>query len=165
MTIAEDLSKTLQIEARLSRKMLERVPEDKLDYKPHPKSMTLGQLANHLAEIPQWTEVTVAEDHFDFDESKYQPKTLTSPAEMAQACEEGTRKAIETLQGRSDEHMTAPWRMTMGGNLLFEKPRIEVVRDMMVHHTIHHRAQLGVYLRLLDVPVPAIYGPSADEQG
>ena len=165
MSIAEHLIQMLQQQEKLTRKVLERLPEDKWDYKPHPKSMPLGHLACHIVEMTGWSPSVLNMDAFDFDPAQYKPLEINSPAELVRANEEGTQKAIEALRGKPDEHMLALWKMTSGGKTFFESTRQNAIEDFVIHHTIHHRAQLGVYLRLLDIPVPSIYGPSADERG
>lgn len=164
MNIGEALAMEMQYESQNTKKVLERLPEDKFDFKPHEKSMTLGQLASHLAEIYGWADMTLNLDSLDFDASTYVPWVASSRGELIQKLEETTASAVPMLQGASNETMTGLWTFSMNGQQIFQLPRVGVVRSMMLSHAIHHRAQLTVYLRLLDVPLPAIYGPSADEQ-
>lgn len=164
MSIAKGLAAEFQQELAVTRTYLERLPEDRFDFQPHAKSMTVAQLIGHLAEIAQWVRVTVETNEFNFDPAAYVPFIPTSRAEILDAFDKNGADALEVLNAASDTKMMELWRMTMGGQVLFEMPRVAVVRNMMINHIIHHRAQLGVYLRLLDVPVPKTYGPTADEQ-
>lgn len=164
MSIAQVFSAELQHECSITRKYFERLPEDKFDFAPHAKSMKLGPLAGHLSEVPGWTRETVTLDELVFDPANYVPFLPATRAEILAKLDTSLAAALAALEGASDEHLMKPWRMLMGGQLLFELPRVAVLRSMVMNHLVHHRAQLGVYLRLLDVPLPATYGPSADEQ-
>lgn len=164
MTIADWCIQELQHEAVATRKHLERVPEGKFDYAPHPKSMPLGRLAGHLAETPGWTKMTVEVDEMVFDPANFVPFAPTTREEVLAKFDESLAIGIEALKGVSDEHLMKNWRLVVGGNVLLEHPRVMVLRNMVLNHTVHHRAQLGLYLRMLDVAVPSSYGPSADEQ-
>jgi len=145
-----------------TRKSLERVPEDKFSFKPHTKSMTLGCLATHLAAINHWAEAIFGLDSFDVSMA---PPTveLKSRAEVLSAFDNSTAAARKAIADSSDAHFMNPWTLMAGSRTVLSLPRIAVVRSFLLNHSIHHRAQLGVYLRLNDVPVPSIYGPSADE--
>jgi uncharacterized damage-inducible protein DinB len=145
-----------------TRKSLERVPADKFGWKPHQKSMTLGELATHLATINQWAEAIVGNDSFDVANAPVPPK-FKSQQEVLEVFDKGTAAARKAIAGASDEQLMKPWSLLKGGQAIFSLPRIGVIRSFILNHTIHHRAQLGVYLRMNDVPVPSIYGPSADE--
>jgi uncharacterized damage-inducible protein DinB len=145
-----------------TRKSLERVPDDKLNFKPHAKSMTLGALATHLATINQWTDAIMGLDSFDVSTAPPTPE-LKSRAEFLSAFDKNTAAARNAIAGASDALLTRPWSLLSKGQTIFTLPRIAVLRSFILNHTIHHRAQLGVYLRLNDIPVPSIYGPSADE--
>ena len=145
-----------------TRKSLERVPEDKLGFKPHEKSMTLGGLATHLATINHWAEAILGQDTFDVSTAP-RPTELTSRAGLLEAFDQNTASARKAIAGSTDADFMKPWTLTSGSNTIFTLPRVAVVRSFIMNHGIHHRAQLGVYLRLNDVPVPSIYGPSADE--
>lgn len=147
-----------------TRKTLERVPEGKWEWQPHAKSMTLGRLANHVAEIPGWAAVTIQQESLDLPET-YQPQILTSRDEILTVFDKGVAEAREAIRGASDEELAKTWTLRMAGKDVFSLPRMGVLRGMIMNHMIHHRAQLGVYLRLNDIAVPAIYGPSADEPG
>jgi uncharacterized damage-inducible protein DinB len=149
-------------EAQVTRKTLERVPFDKKEWSPHEKSYTLLQLAAHLAEIPGWTGVTVNEDVFevDGDYERHVPETVD---DLLEHFDQGVAQAREALEGASAETLMEDWAMKQNGEVIMQMPKAAVLRSFVFNHMIHHRAQLGVYLRLLDVPVPATYGPSADE--
>ncbi|HEV8132120.1 MAG TPA: DinB family protein [Acidobacteriota bacterium] len=149
-----------------TRKTLERVPEDKFGWKPHEKSMTLGRLAQHLSEIPSWANFTIDKDSLDIappGAPPYQPPRANSRRELLQLFDKNVTAARAAIAGASDEHLKKPWTLLFGGKTVFTLPRIAVLRTSVMNHGIHHRAQLGVYLRLNNVPVPALYGPSADE--
>lgn len=149
-----------------TRKSLERVPEDKLGWKPHDKSGTLGWLATHLATLPTWGTSTVEQDSIDLaPEGVPLPPVpvANSRKEILEMFDKNAAAARTAIAGASDERLLQPWSLLFGGKTLFSMPRIAVLRTFVMNHSIHHRAQLGVYLRLNDVSVPAIYGPSADE--
>jgi len=145
-----------------TRKSLERVPEDKFSFKPHAKSMSLGALATHLATINHWAEAILGLDSFDVSTAPPNPE-LKSRAEVLAAFDKNTATARKAIADATDANLLKPWTLTAGGKTVFTLPRVAVVRSFLLNHNIHHRAQLGVYLRLNDVPVPSIYGPSADE--
>jgi uncharacterized damage-inducible protein DinB len=145
-----------------TRKSLERVPEDKLGWKPHNKSMTMGGLASHLATINHWADAIVGTDSFDVSTAPPQAQ-LNSRKDLLEAFDQNTAAARKAIAGASDEALMKPWSLKSKGETIFTLPRIGVLRSFIMNHTIHHRAQLGVYLRLNDIPVPSIYGPSADE--
>lgn len=166
MSLSEMLLPEFDQEMASTRTVLERVPENHLDYKPHEKSMTLGRLAGHVAEIPSWATVTIDEDELDFapaDGSKWEPFLPSSTAELLEKFDGFVVAARAALAGCSDEAFGKPWKLLSGGHEIFTLPKIAVVRAFVLSHMIHHRAQLGVYLRLNDIPLPSIYGPSADE--
>ena len=151
-----------------TRKSLERVPDDRFDWKPHTKSMTVRQLAVHLALFPSWMTDTLEKASFDYAPlggDGYKPPVVNSRKELLEIFDRDVVKAREALTGASDAHLMETWSLLAGGKTIFSMPRIAVLRSMVLNHMIHHRAQLGVYLRLNDLPVPALYGPSADEQG
>ncbi len=166
MAISESMLPEFDQEMANTRKTLERVPEDKFEWKPHEKSMAMGGLATHLANIPSWTVYTINQDSLDLAPPGAEPfKTpeAKSRQEVLDAFDKNAADARAALAGASDEHLLNPWSLLQGGNTLMTLPRVAVLRSFVMNHIIHHRAQLGVYLRLNDVPVPAIYGPSADE--
>jgi uncharacterized damage-inducible protein DinB len=151
-----------------TRKTLERVPDDKFAWKPHEKSMSLGGLSTHLANIPSWTPQTFDRDELDIappGEPPYRVEEAKSRAELLAAFDKNVASARAALEAAGDENWQGKWSLLMGGSPIFTLPRTAVMRGFVMNHLIHHRAQLGVYLRLLDVPVPSIYGPSADEGG
>ncbi len=151
-----------------TRKTLERVPEDKFGWKPHEKSMTMGRLAGHVAELPGWARSVVEKDSFDVAPpggaafQSFQPKSRQELLSAFEANVEAARKAVASA---SEEALMARWTLLSGGKAVFAMPREAVLRTMVLNHLIHHRAQLGVYLRLNNIPVPSVYGPSADEPG
>jgi uncharacterized damage-inducible protein DinB len=163
MSLSEPFAAELQREAATTRRMLERVPEDSLAWKPHEKSMTLGRLAGHIAELPSLVASVVALDEVDFVAGKFQPFVASNSAELLEKFDENIAKAVEALKDQPDEHLFKTWRLRRGEQIIFEMPRVAALRSMCLNHFIHHRGQLSVYLRLLDVPLPSVYGPTADE--
>ncbi len=166
MKISETLLPEFDQEMANTRKTLERVPADKSDWKPHPKSMSLGALSAHIASMPGWTSLTMQSDSFDYappGAPPYQTPTFASNKELLEAFDKGVDEARAALVAADDGKFLAPWTLLAGGKTILTMPRVGVVRSFVLNHTIHHRAQLGVYLRLNDLPVPALYGPSADE--
>lgn len=164
MTLGQMIAAELQQEARSTRKMLERLPSDKFSWQPHEKSMTLSRLAGHIVEMLMWTNATLKQDELDFATSDYKPKDYTEASELVADFDNNIADAVEILNSTSDETMMQNWRLRSGEQIFFEMPKAAVMRTMVMNHIIHHRGQLSVYMRLLDVPVPSIYGPSADEQ-
>src|SRR5947209_20565526 len=163
MGLSEPIAEELRREAATTRRMLERVPEDKMSWRPHEKSMTLGRLAGHIAELPSLVVFTLTQDEVDFAAGNYQPFEASNSAELLEKFDKNVAGAVEALQGQEDEHLLKTWRLKRNGQVLFELPRAAVLRTMGLNHVIHHRGQLSVYLRLLDVPLPSVYGPTADE--
>ena len=164
MSIAQSLIPELKHETGLARKVVERVPLDKFDWKPHEKSMPFGRLASHVAEIPGWVEMTVAQDTLEFESGSFQPFVATTPEEMLTTIDDKLAKGVALLEDASDQLIMKHWQMIVDGNTLIDMPKIAVLRVWVLNHMIHHRGQLTVYLRENDIPVPSIYGPSADEQ-
>jgi uncharacterized damage-inducible protein DinB len=164
MNFIEPMIAEMKHEASFTRKMLERIPEAELGWRPHEKSFTLGHLASHLADLPGWTLPTLNQDELSFDPATYKPWLAKSTAELVQKHDETIAAALKAMEGYPNDKLIAPWSLKMAGQTMFTLPRAAVLRGMIMNHLIHHRAQLGVYLRLKDVPIPAIYGPSADEQ-
>jgi uncharacterized damage-inducible protein DinB len=150
-------------EAAITKRSLERVPADKLGWKPHPKSMALGQLALHVATIPGGISRIAQQDSFDTLNANFVPPQPKSLDEVLAAYEQSVSDAERFLTGLTEEQARASWRLMKGDRQIFQQPRAAVVRSIMLNHWYHHRGQLSVYLRLLDVPVPVIYGRSADE--
>ena len=163
MTINESLAAELKAEAATTRKLLERVPQDSLAWKPHDKSMTLGRLAGHVAELPGLFAMVLTEDDLDFGSGKYQPFNPENASELAEFFDQRVAGALDAFSNQPGEAFARTWRMRNGERVLLELPRVVALRSIGLNHLIHHRGQLSVYLRLLDVPVPSIYGPSADE--
>jgi uncharacterized damage-inducible protein DinB len=156
----------LDSEAARTRRALERVPEGRDDWKPHDKSMPLGRLAMLVARMPSWITMIVNQDELDLNPpggSNIDQTPLRTSAELVQAHDEGVAQARKALQGVSEDQLMKPWRLLVSGKVVNEEPRHVVLRDTFMHLS-HHRGQLTVYQRLNDVPVPAIYGPSADDQ-
>ena len=152
-----------QEEAAITKRSLERVPADKLGWKPHPRSMALGQLAWHVATIPGGIARIAQQDSFDVLTGSFVPPQPKGLEEVLTAYEQSVRDAEKFLSGLTEEQARENWRLMKGDRQLFQQPRAAVVRTIMFNHWYHHRGQLSVYLRLLDVPVPVIYGRSADE--
>lgn len=163
MPIVDALLPEFDREMTTTRKLLERVPEDKLDWKPHAKSMSLGQLASHLATIPMWGQVTMTQPHFDTAANNQLPP-LTTRAELLAAFDRSAADARAAIDGKTDAEFMVHWALKRGTQTIFSSPRALVMRSFVLNHLIHHRGQLSVYLRLQDVPLPSIYGPSADEK-
>jgi len=154
----------LKQEAVNTRKMLERVPEDKFLWKPHEKSMTIGRLASHIAEIPVWINRTLTANEFDFATASMVRNTYENRAALLKVFDEKQAEAIAALQNATDETLNETYSVRRGDQIMFTMPRKVMLRNFAFNHLIHHRGQLSVNLRLLDVPVPGMYGPSADER-
>ena len=163
MPINESFLGELQHEAKLTRTMLERIPEEKFSWKPHEKSMSLGQLSSHIAEIPGWTVTTIDDDELDFAKLDYKPVELKSREQLLKMFDDNIAKAVESLKKANDETLMGNWKMRSGDQIFFDMPRTQVLRGFILNHGIHHRGQLSVFLRLNNVPLPQIYGPTADE--
>ena len=166
MPISQTILPEFDHEMANTRKTLERVPDEKFSWKPHEKSMSLGGLATHLSNIPSWTANTFDVDELDIAPVGGPPFRLEeakSTADLLAAFDKNVASARAALETASDENWKGKWSLLNGGKPIFTLPRTAVMRGFIMSHSIHHRAQLGVYLRLLDVPVPSIYGPSADE--
>lgn len=162
MTKAQAFLQELNQEAVATRKMLQAVPFDKADWKPHDKSMTLGRLATHVAEIPSWFGITLLQDVLDFAAGDYKPFVAKDTADLIALLDKNLKNAEEVLNTFPDDKMSDNWTMRAGETVFFSLPKQQVVRTWCLNHWYHHRAQLGVYLRLLNVPLPGTYGPSAD---
>jgi uncharacterized damage-inducible protein DinB len=153
----------LDNEAKVTRSVLERVPADKFDWKPHEKSMTFGRLASYVAEMFGWTKETLKSDVLDFSTMDYTPFEPKTSEELLAFFDDHIAKARAVLADTSDETFMTDWTMRNGEQVYFTMPKVAVMRSFVMNHIIHHRGQLSVYLRLNDIPVPSIYGPSADE--
>lgn len=149
-------------EAATTRRLLERVPAQHLAWKPHEKSMSLGRLATHIAEIPGWVSTILDKDGFDVGASNYTPQTAASVAEVVEMFDRNAAAAEAAIRRQTMDRLSATWRITRQGQVMVEMPRMGVIRSLLLNHLIHHRGQLSVYLRLKDVPLPSIYGPTAD---
>ncbi|MDE3135950.1 MAG: DinB family protein [Acidobacteriota bacterium] len=166
MALSQALLPEFEHEMANTRKTLERVPEDKFGWKPHEKSMEMGRLAIHLAEIPGWTEHTLMMDSLDVNPpggEGYKPAEVKNRKELLALFDKNVASARSAIAGASDADWMKTWTLLNGGNVVFTLPKVAVLRGFVMSHSIHHRAQLGVYLRLNNLPVPSIYGPSADE--
>jgi len=165
MAIRDAFIGELKHESSLTRKMLERVPLDKKDWKPHEKSMTLGRLATHVAEIPHWISDIIHVDDYDFmKDFDFNPVTAGSTEELLKIFQINFDKALADLATLNDDDFSKNWTVRRGAQVMFSTPKKVSLRGFALNHLIHHRGQLSVYLRLLDVPVPGMYGPSADER-
>jgi uncharacterized damage-inducible protein DinB len=159
----EALLNELRQEAEATGRLLERVPEDRLAWKPHPKSMTLGQLALHVATIPGDLCRLVQMEEFDASNANFEPPAPESKLAIEAAMKKSLDDAAEYLGALGTDKAGATWRLTLRGNEVFAMPRASLLRSLMLNHWYHHRGQLTVYLRLLDVPLPVVYGRTADE--
>jgi uncharacterized damage-inducible protein DinB len=153
----------MEHEAGVTRAVLERIPADKFDWKPHEKSMTFGRLASHVAEMFGWTPPTMEHAELDFAKMDYKPFEPKSTDELVEFLDKNVAEAIQTLKSSPDERFMENWTMRNGETEYFTMPKVAVMRSFIMNHIIHHRGQLSVYLRLNDIAVPSIYGPSADE--
>lgn len=163
MAFTKELIAVLRQEIDSTRKILQRVPDGKNNWAPHEKSMKLGRLATHVAEITGWITVTVTAEVLDFAAGNSKPIVYETNEERMKFFEETSAKSIEILSNISDEELEKSWTMRNGDTVYFTVPKRMALRTWVFSHLVHHRAQPGVYLRLLKIPVPAIYGPSADE--
>jgi uncharacterized damage-inducible protein DinB len=160
MNSSEQIVVQLQHEAATTRKMLERVPQNSLAWKPHEKSRTVGEIAAHIANLPGIFIANLNQDEFDF--YKYKAATDTV-ADILETFDKNISNSLELLKTQSDEQLLTPWRYKYGERVIFEMPRLAVAQFMAINHLIHHRGQLSVYLRLLNVSLPSVCGPTADE--
>ena len=161
MRLIDPIVAELDQESQTTRRVLERVPEDKLAWKPHPKSMSLGQLALHLATAPGVVATIAFQDRVEAP--SFEQPEAKSRAEILEAFTQGLATAKDLLTTIDDARAMATWTLARGGKVLMAVPRLAMIRAILLNHSYHHRGQLSVYLRLLNVPVPSIYGPSADE--
>ena len=153
----------LKHEGAQTKKLLERVPFDKFDWSPHEKSMKLGKLAVHIAEIPRWSSRILAAAEFDFTKAEYKAAEVHSIEELVQLSENNIHTALDDFNVAKDEDLLASWTFRRGEHVIFTLPRAAAIRTLAMNHLLHHRGQLSVYLRLLNIPIPGMYGPSADE--
>lgn len=163
MSFSQTLLPEFDEEMKNTRKLLECIPDGKFDYRPHPKSMTLGQLATHVAGLPAWTVSTLEKEELDLP-ADFKPELFSSRAEVLQKFDTGVADARVRISVACDQDWQKTWTFKFAGKTFFSMPRSIVMRSVIMNHLVHHRAQLGVYLRLNDVAIPGMYGPSADEQ-
>ena len=166
MSLSEMLLPEFDQEMANTRKVLERVPEEKMEWRPHEKSMTLGRLAGHLAELPSWGASILNQESIDLTESMQKGErgfSAQSSKDLLLQFDRNAAQAREALAKASDQHLNQNWCLYLGGKAIISMPRLQVIRSSFLNHLIHHRGQLEVYLRLNNVPLPSLYGPSADE--
>lgn len=168
MPINQSFLGELEQEVKATRKVIERIPDDKLGWKPHEKSMTAGELASHLAQMYTWGDTTMKVDELDLapvDGPKMEPFLGKTTAEIVAKLDAGFEASKAAIASATDDAVwMKTWALKMAGQTMFEMPRVACMRSMVMNHIVHHRGQLSVYLRMLDIPVPSIYGPSADEK-
>ncbi|MCW5964300.1 MAG: DinB family protein [Bryobacterales bacterium] len=167
MTIGQGMAQELKQSAVSARKTLERIPEEKFDWTPHPKSMTFLKLSSHLAESLGWAEFTITTDGMDVapvDGPAWEPYVASSSADLLETFDKNLAASLAALNAVSDETLMETWTMKKAGEAMFSMPKLVVLRSFILDHLVHHRAQLGLYLRLNDISVPALLGPSADEE-
>lgn len=164
MNIRQGLINELKHEAANTTKMLERLSSDHFDFKPHDKSFTLGRLAGHIADLSGWIPMIFNSTEVDLATSPFKRDPITSTEEVVQRHKENVAAAIGALEKATDEDMAAAWTLRRGDYIIASMPRAAIIRSLSMNHMIHHRGQLSVYMRINDVPLPGIYGPSADEQ-
>jgi uncharacterized damage-inducible protein DinB len=165
MSIAESFLPEFDREMGVTRRLLERIPDGQFDWKPHERSMTLGRLAEHLAELPGWATVTINDSGIEMTTRR--PADYVRPVTRAAVLEmfdQNVGKARGALAGRTDAELMAPWTLKAEGKEVFTMPKAVVLRSFVMNHLVHHRGQMSVYLRMHNVPIPSMYGPSADEQ-
>jgi len=165
MPLIDHFIEELKYEIPTTRKLLERVPEKDFDWKPHAKSMTMNQLASHIAETFVWVGPIIAQDEMVMDMEQYKPWLAKSTDDLLKSYDAYAAKVMEELQGVSDESLMKTWMLLIDDKPVLQMPRIAALRGFILKHIVHHRGQLTVYLRLRDVPLPQVYGPSADDQG
>ena len=163
MDIIKMFLKEFDQEAQTTRKMLERVPTDKFDWQPHPKSMTVQRLATHIAELPSWISMAITTDELDFANNAYEPAVISNTTELLAYFEKNLAEGTALLAATNEEVLAQKWVLRNGDAIYIQSTKGGVVRTS-ISQIIHHRAQLGVFLRLLNIPIPGSYGPSADEQ-
>lgn len=164
MALKEALKAELEHESKATREMLKRTPENEFASKPHDKSMSLGQLASHVAQTPKWITMIVNGDEYDFMKDGYTEKTANTNEELLQLFDDTLKSAVDALENTTDENLMKKWKLRAGEQVYVDLPKVAAVRAMAFSHFIHHRGQLSVYLRLKDVPLPSVYGPTADQQ-
>ena len=168
MSAVQSLLSEFKQEAATTRRLLERVPEDRTSWKPHPKSLSIGELSLHVASLLSWGSTTLRDREFDMNPpegERWTPPAFESMDETLDTFDRNVRDVQGALAGATDEQLMQSWTLKNSGQTVFTLPRGVVLRSFIMNHLVHHRGQLTVYLRLCDVPLPSIYGPSADEQG
>lgn len=168
MAIKDALLPEFDHEMATTRTLLARVPDDRGDWKPHAKSMSVGELAMHIGEVPTWLTMTLLQDEFDTNPpggTPYRTPAFQGAGKLVEMFDANVKASREALARATDEQFMQGWSLKSGGTVHMSMPRVAVVRSFVLNHLIHHRGQLSVYLRLLDVPLPSIYGPTADLQG
>jgi uncharacterized damage-inducible protein DinB len=165
MSIAQGLLAEFDMETANTRRTLARLPEDKLEWAPDPKSMSMGRLAAHVAEMTGWAALALSTTELDFAATPYEPAVAKSREHVLQIADDNAKAARAAIAAANDEDFMKPWTLRAGDQIYFTMPKVAVIRGMVMNHTIHHRGQLTVYYRMNGVPVPALYGPSADESG
>jgi uncharacterized damage-inducible protein DinB len=163
MSSTKEFSQEINDESVVTRKMLQRVPADKYDWQPHPKSMSIRQLAGHIAELPGWVSMAFNTTELNFADNAYTPPVWENNEELLALFETNLQSAQSDLQAHSEQDLIPQWLLKHGETVLADMTKGSLIRHS-ISQTIHHRAQLGVYLRLLDIPIPGTYGPSADDQ-
>ena len=163
-SFADALKAEFDHETQVTRRHLERLPADKLDWRPHARSFTARDLASHIVDCVKWTDSIFSRDSLDIDPKTYQPYRAASVADLLDAFDASVASGRQAMAGATDSDILQSWRLTIMGKPRFEKTRAAVLRDFTLSHLVHHRGQFSVYLRLLDVPVPGSYGPTADER-
>lgn len=164
--IIKSLTNEYTAECASTRRILQSVPMDKLSWKPHEKSMTLESLATHIAEIPEWVPMTIEQAELDFAKHPYHPKRVSTTEELLKIHDDVVAAALQSIKNTNAEVLVnETWTMRNGETVYFTMPKIAVLRSFTFNHLYHHRGQLTVYLRLLGVPVPGMYGPTADDKG
>ncbi|MBI3939922.1 MAG: DinB family protein [Acidobacteria bacterium] len=164
MAIKDGLLPEYDQEMKTTRKLLQRVPENELGWKPHEKSMTFGRLAGHLVELPAFASAILDNNFWDVAQSADHPRMeFKSQADLLATFDSGVAATRAKIDSKTDADLTSPWSLKKGGQTMFTLPKAAVLRTFLLNHSVHHRGQLSVYLRLKNIPVPSIYGPSADE--
>ena len=164
MPIAQALLPEFDHEMATTRRMLERFPEDKAEWRPHDTCMTLGRLAGHVAELAGWVVPTISQDKLDLDPSTFVPVVMKSRQETLKNFDETVKSSRALIASSSDEALMKPWSLVVTGHTVFTLPKVAVLRSFVMNHLIHHRGQLAAFYRIAGVPVPSLYGPSKDEQ-
>jgi len=163
MSMAEDMIREFEKESNTTKKLLERIPDDRLEWKPHEKSMTMARLATHVAEMPAWAPIIAESDELDLAAREGHPRAPESHEEILDLFQKHVEGFNRALAGKSDQELMRPWKLKNGSCIILELPRVVALRSLVMNHLIHHRGQLSVYIRLNNIPLPSIYGPSADE--